>query len=181
MAKGRTRPDNEINSGSMADIAFLLLIFFLVVTEMKTERGIPIRLPPWSDEPPPIVDVIDRNAFVVLLNSRDELLVEGEPTQITQLKRKAKEFIDNRDRDPRMSVSPQKAVVSFKGNRGSSYEMYISVYNELRAAYNELRDDLALRQFGKPLKDFVAADSLAMEYIKQEYPYRISEADPVDY
>ena len=181
MAKGRIRPDNEINSGSMADIAFLLLIFFLVVTEIKTEKGIPIKLPPWSDEEPPDADVQDRNAFVVLVNSRDELLVEGQPLSIKQLKKKAKEFIDNRGRDKNLSDNPQSAVISFKGNRGTSYEMYLAVYNELRAAYNELRNELAIREFGKPLADFVEADSLAMEYIKDEYPYRISEAEPVNF
>ena len=181
MAKGKIRPDNEINSGSMADIAFLLLIFFLVVTEVKTEKGIPIKLPPWSEEEPPDVDVQDRNAFVVLVNSRDALLVEGQPLDIKQLKRKAKEFIDNRGRDPQLSDSPEKAVISFKGNRGTSYEMYLAVYNELRAAYNELRNELAVKEFGKPLADFVEADSLAMDYIKKEYPYRISEAEPVNF
>lgn len=179
MAKGRIRPSAEVNSSSMADIAFLLLIFFLVVTKIETEKGIPIKMPPWSDQPPPDVDVQDRNAFVVLLNSRDELLVEGELTNIKDLKRKAKKFIDNRGRDPKLSDSPQSAVISFKGNRGSSYGMYISVYNELRAAYNELRNDLAVREYGKSLDEFQERDSLAMEYIREIYPYRISEAEPV--
>lgn len=179
MAKGRIRPSAEINSSSMADIAFLLLIFFLVVTKIETEKGIPIKMPPWSEEEPPEVDVQDRNAFVVLLNSRDELLVEGELTNIKDLKRKAKRFINNRGQDPNMSDSPKAAVISFKGNRGSSYEMYLSVYNELRAAYNELRNDLARQEYGKPIEEFVAADSLALDYIKSEYPYRISEAEPV--
>ncbi len=181
MAKGKNRPDVEINSGSMADIAFLLLIFFLVVTEIKTEKGIPVKLPPWSDEPPPDVEVNDRNAFVVLVNSRDELLVEGQPTTIKQLKRKAKEFIENPRRDPTLSSSPQQAVISFKGNRGTSYDMYLSVYNELRAAYNELRNELAMREFNKPISEFTESDSLAMDYIKEQFPYRISEAEPVNF
>lgn len=178
MAKGKTRPDVEINSGSMADIAFLLLIFFLVVTEIETEKGIPVKLPPWSTEPPPEAKVNDRNAFVVLVNSRDELLVEGQPSTIKELKRQAKEFIANPTNDPTLSTSPQEAVISFKGNRGTSYEMYLSVYNELRAAYNELRNDLAVREFNKPLSEFTEADSLAMDYIQEQYPYRISEAEP---
>ncbi len=95
------------------------------------------------------------------------------------MKRKAKRFIDNRGRDPELSDNPQAAVISFKGNRGSSYEMYLTVYNELRAAYNELRDDLAMREYGKPMDEFQERDSLAMRYIRNEYPYRISEAEPV--
>lgn len=181
MPKGKNRPEVEINSGSMADIAFLLLIFFLVVTEIKTEKGLPVKLPPWSDEPPPPAELNDRNAFIVLVNSRDELLVEGKPATIKELKNKAKEFIANPRQDPTLSENPRKAVISFKGNRGTSYDMYLQVYNELRAAYNELRNDLAMREFKKPIEDFTAADSLAMDYIKDQLPYRISEAEPVNF
>lgn len=181
MAKGKNRPDAEINAGSMADIAFLLLIFFLTVTKIDTEKGIPVKLPPWSDEPPPPAEVGDRNAFVVLVNSKDQLLVEGERTEISELKEKTKRFVENPNNDPSLSESPKKAVVSFKGNRGTSYDMYIQVYNELRAAYNELRNDLAEQEFGKPVDEFTEADSLKMDYIRDEYPYRISEADPTNF
>lgn len=181
MAKGKNRPNVEINAGSMADIAFLLLIFFLTVTKIDTEKGIAVKLPPWSDEPPPPAEVGDRNAFVVLVNSRDELLVEGERTDISDLKDKAKRFIKNPTNDPSLSESPQKAVVSFKGNRGTSYDMYIQVYNELRAAYNELRNEVAEDRFSKSLDEFTEADSSQMDYIREQYPYRISEADPTNF
>jgi hypothetical protein len=118
---------------------------------------------------------------VVLVNSRDELLVEGERTEITQLKIKAKRFIANFGKDPNLSISPQAAVISFKGNRGTSYDMYIQVYNELRAAYNELRNELAEEKFGKPVTEFTEADSLKFEYVKEFYPYRISEAEPTNF
>lgn len=165
----------------MADIAFLLLIFFLVVTKIDTEKGIPVKLPPWSEEEPPDVEIGDRNAFVVLVNSRDELLVENEPLDIKQLKNKAKKFIDNRGVDPDLSDSPQEAVISFKGNRGTSYDMYLSVYNELRAAYNELRNDYALKTYKKPLDDFELADSTKMKDVRWQYPLRLSEAEPVNF
>ena len=181
MAKGKTRPDNEINAGSMADIAFLLLIFFLTVTKIDTEKGIAVKLPPWSDQKPPPAKVTDRNAFVVLVNSRDQLLVEGQKTSIKDLKQKAKKFINNFGKDPDLSESPQVAVISFKGNRGTSYDMYIQVYNELRAAYNELRNQLAIQKFGKPMDQFTDADSLKEKYIKKFYPYRISEAEPTNF
>jgi biopolymer transport protein ExbD len=177
----RRDAENEINSSSMADIAFLLLIFFLVVTKIDTEKGIPVKLPPWSDIPPPDVEIGDRNAFVVLVNSRDELLVEKEPINIKQLKDKAKKFINNRGRDPELSDSPQKAVISFKGNRGTSYGMYLSVYNELRAAYNELRDEYAQKTYGKAIAEFSEADSTKWEDVKRQYPLRLSEAEPVSF
>lgn len=180
MAKGKTRPDNEINASSMADIAFLLLIFFLVVTKIETDKGISVVLPPWSEEEPEEVDVQDRNAFIVLVNSKDQLLVEGDPTNIQNLKKKAKDFINNFGKDPNQSDSPQAAVISFKGNRGTSYERYIEVYNELRAAYNELRNELAMREYGRNISEFSDADSLKMEYLKKVYPIRISEADPIN-
>ena len=136
-------------------------------------------LPPWSEEDPPEVDVQDRNAFIVLVNSRDQLLVEDELTEIEDLKRKAKEFIDNRGRDPRLSDSPQKAVISFKGNRGTSYERYIEVYNELWAAYNELRNEYANRNFGSTVPELEEEnDTIAIKEIRDEYPIRISEAEP---
>jgi biopolymer transport protein ExbD len=177
----RKDAENEINSSSMADIAFLLLIFFLVVTKIDTEKGIPVKLPPWTEDEPITAEIGDKNAFVVLVNSRDELLVEKEPINIKQLKDKAKKFIDNKGRNPELSDSPQKAVISFKGNRGTSYEMYLAVYNELRAAYNELRDEYAMKTYGKPVKEFTEADSTKWEDVKRQYPLRLSEAEPVSF
>ena len=179
MAKGRNRPGSEINASSMADIAFLLLIFFLVTTKIDIDKGLNVVLPPWSDAPPPDVDVQDRNAFIVLVNSKDQLLVEGENTDIKQLKKKAKEFINNYGRDSRLSDNPQVAVISFKGNRGTSYERYIEVYNELRAAYNELRNEYSQREFRKPFNDLDSAR--AAKIMKEVYPIRISEAEPTNF
>lgn len=180
MARGKNRPDAEVNASSMADIAFLLLVFFLVVTKIEVDQGINVVLPPWSDEPPDDVEVQDRNAFVVLVNSRDQLLVENRPTEIEDLKNRAKRFINNYGQDPTLSDSPQKAVISFKGNRGTSYERYIEVYNELRAAYNELRDDYSQQEFGKTMAEMdpETSDSTRVKIIKGEYPIRISEAEP---
>ena len=177
MAKGKNRPGVEINASSMADIAFLLLIFFLVTTKIDVDKGISVVLPPWSDLPPPDVDVQDRNAFVVLVNSKDQLLAEGEITDIKDLKNKAKEFIANPRRDPALADNPQVAVISFKGNRGTSYERYIEVYNELRAAYNELRDEYSRREYNKPLTELT--DTTRIEQVKNIYPIRISEAEPI--
>lgn len=139
----------EINAASMADIAFLLLIFFLMLTTIASDKGIFRKLPPWPDEntPPPEVDVNQRNVFIILVNSQDRLLVEGDVMNVRDLREATKEFIANPAGRKDLAVSPQEAVVSLKADRGTSYDMYITVNNELAAAYNELRDEYAQRKF----------------------------------
>lgn len=175
MARSRIKPSQEINAGSMADIAFLLLIFFLVTTTIASDRGILHRLPPWSDEEPPIVDINQRNTLVILVNAQDQLLVRDEPTRIEELRRVAIEFIDNRGRNPRMSDSPDDAVISLQNDRGTSYNMYIQVQNELKAAYTELRNDFSMRTYGRKYDDL--PENLR-RVVRQEYPMKISEAEP---
>ncbi len=139
MARNK-RGNPEINSSSMADIAFLLLIFFLVTTTIANDKGLMIQLPPKPDDIENIdVKLKEKNLFKVYVNSFDKLLVEGEPMQdISQLREKVKEHVTNNGRNPEMSDSPKKAVVSFKTDRGTSYELYISVLNELQGAYYEM-------------------------------------------
>ena len=117
MRRNRTTP--EVNAGSMADIAFLLLIFFLVTTTIDTDRGISIRLPPMPEENQPENDIRikERNVMKVLVNANDQLLVNGELLNVKDLKRRTKEFIDNPRRDPNLSESPTKAVISLKNDR----------------------------------------------------------------
>lgn len=177
MARSNRRV-GEINAGSMADIAFLLLIFFLVTTTMDVDTGISIKLPPIPppDQPPP-PEIHARNVFVVLVNARDQLLVEGEWTDIRQLRDKTKRFLSNYGADPNLSDDPDKAVVSLQNDRGTSYDMYIQVQNELKAAYNELRDDEAMKKFGRKYSDLPAAQQTEIRAI---YPQKISEAEPKD-
>lgn len=177
----------EINAGSMADIAFLLLIFFLVTTTMDVDSGINRKLPPWNDEqvdPPPIKE---KNIFTVLVNSKDQLLVEEEYMDIEQLRGAAKRFVNNNGdgscdyctgalRSPTSSVNPEKAIISLQNDRGTSYETYIAVQNELAAAYNELREELAQRRYGVSYKDL---GEEARKEIQDAYPQKISEAEPV--
>lgn len=172
--KSRSIP--EINAGSMADIAFLLLIFFLVTTTMDSDSGITIKLPPWEenqDVPPPPIKA--RNVLEVLVNSQNQLLVEGDVMKINQLRDKTKKFITNEGADPNMSVSPEKAVISLKNDRGTSYVTYISVQNELKAAYREVRDEYALRTFGRKFGDLTEDKK---EEVQKKYPQKISEAEP---
>jgi len=187
MAKRQTP---EINAGSMADIAFLLLIFFLVTTTMDVDTGISRKLPPPLDpnvEPP---DINDRNIFTVLVNSRDRLLVEGKPGDITMLRSRTKEFManpQNREDLPEMvvknipplgNVRVSKGVISLKNDRGTSYKMYIAVQNELAAAINELRDELSMQKFGKKYGELLQEDQV--DAIQKAIPVAISEAEPED-
>ncbi len=167
----------EINAASMADVAFLLLAFFLMTTTMNIDKGIMVKLPPWPDDPSQIVDVkiADRNVFTILINARNELLVEGEPMEIKYLRERVKEFIANPYNRPDLAESPQKAVISLKTDRGTSYSMYITVYNELKAAYRELRDEAARAKYGVPY-DKLPPD--LKKEIRKMYPIKISEAEP---
>lgn len=175
----KSRPSPEINAGSMADIAFLLLIFFLVTTTIDTDKGIAIKLPPMPEENQPQNDLKlkERNVLKILVNSNNLLLVDGEITDIKELKRKTKEFIDNPASDPTLAETPQKAVISLKNDRGTSYNTYIQVHNELKAAYNELRNSMAMSKFGKPFEKLNENQS---KEIQDYYRQVISEAEPED-
>jgi biopolymer transport protein ExbD len=183
------RATQEINAGSMADIAFLLLIFFLVTTTMDVDTGISRKLPPplRGDEKPP--DINERNIFTVLVNSRDKLMVEGKPCDIRMLRERTKEFMSNpqnRDDLPEMISKeipglgvvrvPKNAVISLKNDRGTSYKMYIAVQNELAAAINELRDELSQEKFGKKYSELLSEKQI--QAIQKAIPVPISEAEP---
>ncbi|MGY3791553.1 ExbD/TolR family protein [uncultured Aquimarina sp.] len=193
----------EVNAGSMADIAFLLLIFFLVTTTIDTDRGISRKLPPPLDETvePPILK--QKNIFVVELNKNNDLLVEEAPMQLSELRAAAVAFLDNGggtgdeacsyckgERSPSSSDNPEKAVISLRNNRETSYAAYIAVQNELVAAYTELRNRESERLYGKSfqqmeeeLKDvnYSGSKDRLKDQIKQiqlMYPEKLSEAEP---
>lgn len=197
MAK-RSAP--EVNAGSMADIAFLLLIFFLVTTTIETDTGLNRKLPPIDDEQvePPIIK--QKNIFTVLINAKNQLLVEDELMELKDLRKAAAEFLDNGGgvgddactyckgkKDPKSSDNPDKAIISLKNERETKYGTYISVQNELVAAYNQLRDRRAMELYGKTLKEMEAnysdvnwignKDNLKekIDRIKIEYPQKLSE------
>lgn len=166
----------------MADIAFLLLIFFLVVTTFDTDKGIQRKLPPMPEGEPPKVETKDKNVFIVLVNSQDQLLVEGDPLDVSQLKEKAKKFIDRRT--TALADKDDDPVISLKNDRGTSYDLYIQVQNELTAAYNELRNryaqgkhDVSYYKLQEEQEDSDDAKRLLKE-IKEKYPMKISEAEP---
>lgn len=190
------RPVNEINAGSMADIAFLLLIFFLVTTTMDVDTGITRKLPPPPPEDMKDIKVKERNIFKVLVNKNDNLLLNGKPGDISMLKIMAKEFLSNGNLNNPNSAEdmPQKksveipllggeiwitkGIVSLKNDRGTSYDMYIQVQNELAAAIRELRDELSQDFFGMRFDQLT--DTEKIKAIQKAVPVAISEAEPED-
>ncbi|MDR9401356.1 MAG: biopolymer transporter ExbD [Psychroflexus sp.] len=194
----------EVNAGSMADIAFLLLIFFLVTTTIETDSGISRKLPPINDEeedPPPLKE---KNIFIVLVNGNGDLLVEDEKMEIKNLKDEAKRFLDNGGGsgdeacnycqgpgDPKSSDNPIKAVISLQNDRLTDYGVYITVQNELVKAYNELRNREANRLYGRDFTGMVKDYKNKADYqgdieklkerigrIKDMFPQKLSEAEP---
>jgi biopolymer transport protein ExbD len=186
-----TRNTPEINAGSMADIAFLLLIFFLVTTTMDVDTGLRRLLPPPIDpsqpEPPPVKE---RNVFVVLVDQNDRLLVEGELITIGDLREKTKNWMLNPSNLPNFpektmreienlgEVEVSRGIISLQNDRGTSYEMYISVQNELAAAINDIRNDFAQQKFGMKFTDLNDEDLI--KAVREAIPMAISEAEPKD-
>lgn len=180
----------EINAGSMADISFLLLIFFLVTTTMDVDSGIVRRLPPPPEKDAEIPEVKERNIFNVLVNKSDRLFVEGKWGEIRTLRAEAKEFLanpNNRENLPEKKSEfipglgeypVSKGIISLKNDRGTSYDMYIQVQNELTAAVNELRDQLSRQRFGVKFADLNDQDKT--DAISKAIPMSISEAEPED-
>ncbi|MEL7834146.1 biopolymer transporter ExbD [Fodinibius sp. N2] len=173
----RDREDPEVGGAGMADIAFLLLIFFLLVTTIDVDTGIGLQLPPAPEEnqePPPIKE---RNLLNILVNSQGMVLIDEEPTPVSQVKQTVKEFITNRGQNPELSDSPDKAIVSIKTDRATPYNVYIDMLDEVMGAYAELRNQEAQQRFGvrySQLED----ESDEQKAVKDEYPKKISIAEP---
>jgi glutaredoxin len=197
------RSSPEINAGSMADIAFLLLIFFLVTTTMETDMGISRKLPPIPEDnvEPPVIK--QKNIFTVIVNRDNQLLVEDELMELSELRQAAIDFLDNGGgvgedgcdycqgaRDPASSDNPEKAIISLVNDRRTEYRTYISVQNELVAAYNQLRNREAQRLYGTSFTQMEENYNSAnfrgdketlkerIDIIKEMFPQKLSEAEP---
>lgn len=182
----------EINAGSMADIAFLLLIFFLVTTTMDVDGGIQRNLPPIVENDKDTPPIRKKNLFNIKVNSSNQILVNGEIMEVKNIREEVKKFIDNNgdgtceyckgQRNPESSDNPEKAVVSLQNDRGTSFEIYIKIQNEVLAAYNELRNELCLLKYGKNFNELnPEKDKSKIDYItKEAYPLKFSEAEPLD-
>lgn len=181
----------EINGGSMADISFIALIFFLMVTTMDKEQGIARRLPPLPSEDQKVEDqkVNRRNIIQVKINASDRLFAGNQPMDVSQLKDKIKEFLTNPSNDPNLPeiemknvegigmVPVSKGVISLQNDRGTTYSKYIAVQNELIRAINELRDDFSMRTYGKK---YDLLDEDRQKIVRDAVPQPISEAEPKD-
>ena len=180
MLKKRSRTAGEIPSSGLADIAFLLLIFFLVTTTIDVDTGIVMQLPPPLDsnvDPPPIRE---RNMLAVLVNAQGDILMEGEVATLPQIRETVKKHVTNNGVDPRFAESPERAIVSFKTDRDTKYNDYVNVLDELWMAYFELWD-VEARQMGYPnyatYKKRVEDRDLEDE-VKAKYKAKISIAEP---
>lgn len=183
-----------INGSSSADIAFMLLLFFLLTTSMDTDQGLPRRLPrpPETDKIPEEQKVNKRNTLMVMVSSDNRIMCAGEEVSLPQLREKTKEFIENPNNSENLPekelveipiFGPQMItnnhIISLQCDRGTKYQTYIDVQNELAAAYNDLRDIVSKRQFGRSFK--ALDDDAEREAVMKYYPQKISEAEPKKY
>jgi biopolymer transport protein ExbD len=179
------RPLPGINTAAMADISFLLLSFFLLTSSFDTEQGIPRRLPPLTDEVPHVVQMNQRNVFVIKINFNDEIFAGGEIITLPQLTERTKEFLENPSDSPHLSEKEpkfidiigeypvSKGVISLQNDQNTSYNMYVQVQNELQRAVNELRNKVSEKYFGKV---YNRLDSTAQKAVQLAVPVSISEA-----
>lgn len=192
MAK-KKRKVPGLNASSTADISFILLIFFLITTSMDTDMGLARRLPPPPEDEnsEAEIDVKERNVLNVKVNSLGQIMVNGDLLDIAQLCDRAKEFVKNENNDPNlpekhaknipllgMCAVTDKHVISVQTDRGTSYNVYFQIQNELVRAYNELRDELSKAKFGKLYANLTEEQQ---EAIRGYYPQKISEAEPKNY
>tara|TARA_X000000368_G_scaffold419004_1_gene421411 strand:- start:6887 stop:7483 length:597 start_codon:yes stop_codon:yes gene_type:complete len=193
------RSSPEVNAGSMADIAFLLLIFFLVTTTIETDSGISRKLPPIEEDQEDVI-IKQKNIFTVLLNGKDQILIEDELMVLEDVRAAAIAFLDNGggegddgcdyckgDRDPSSSDNPDKAIISLKNERETSYAAYISIQNELVAAYTHLRniraEDLYGESYEEMMKNYRDVNwpgnktklKEKINRLRKEYPQKLSE------
>lgn len=173
-----------VQAGSMADIAFLLLIFFLIATKVPNDEGLTRKLPADCLDPPCIVDYYERNVLEISLNNKDEIFVSNAIIPITELKNIVKDFVDNNGDAScdycngnglsTSSDNPNKAVVSLVTDRETSYKHFINVQDEIAEAYLELRTDYSKTEFNKSVNN-LSVDEI--NEVKQAYPFILSEAE----
>ena len=193
MAGGNKRKTPDINAGSQADIAFLLLVFFLVATTMNTDKGLSRVLPPLPPEDVKVEDakVKERNVLLVFVNASGQIMAGDESMDIRGLKDKAKEFILNPMEDENLPEKKEteiemedgskwvypvsEGVVSLQTTRDTNYEVYIMVQNELTRAFNEVRDEVAMQKFNAVFSEL---NSDQRNAITKAVPLKISEAEP---
>ncbi|MEQ8524589.1 biopolymer transporter ExbD [Gracilimonas sp.] len=177
LLKKRKRESAEINGSSMADIAFLLLIFFLVTTTINVDTGIGLVLPPPLEddvEPPPIKE---RNLMNILVNQEGRIVMDEEFYQLGEVKTRLIEFIKNPTNDPNLAETPDLAIISIRTQRETPYRIYVDMLDEVMGAYKDLRDEASRANYGVPY-GALEEDSPQQEQVKDMYPKKISIAEP---
>lgn len=167
------RQSPEINAGSMADIAFLLLIFFLVSTQILNEQGVKVFLPKYS-ETLPKPGKTNKKILKILINEKDELLVNGSLAAIEDLQDRVVQFISNPDQLESLPPTPDRALISIDTHDRTSYDQYINVYSEIKNAYLVLWKETALNQYNKPILSLTKEEQMK---IKKMIPLNISEIE----
>ncbi|MDF1694267.1 MAG: biopolymer transporter ExbD [Saprospiraceae bacterium] len=171
MRKRRKMP--ELNAGSMADIAFLLLIFFLVVTTIAEDKGIPVILPEYYEgEPGPMAA---RNVLKILINGNDDVLVESILTEKDEIKDIVIDFVTNPNLDETKPLQTNKAIISIQNDVHTSYETYVQIYSNIHEAYAFLRNSMAHEIFQKEYAQLPVSEK---NTVLEKYPLKLSEADP---
>jgi len=171
----KRKPVPEISAGSMADIAFLLLIFFLVATEISQDKGVRVILPEYYDGP--AGKVMDNNVLDIKINKFDEVLVEDLPSKLEDLRELIPAFVLNLEKRSDYPSAPQKAIISLQNDVNTSYEAYVYAYSVIQSSYTNMRRELSRSKFGKDLTEL---DSKQVEEIKKALPMKVSEADPFE-
>ena len=176
--KNDERKEAEIPTSSMADIAFLLLIFFLVTTTINVDTGIGMTLPPKLEEeqePPPVKE---RNMLKILVNTQGQVLLEEEPSSVSAIRGEVKKHVLNNGKDPNYAVSPDDAVISIKTTRQTPYDVYISALDEIWMGYRDIWNSQA-RQMGlqsyQQYTDQLGEDE---NVIREKFPANVSVAEP---
>ncbi|WP_298421275.1 biopolymer transporter ExbD [uncultured Kordia sp.] len=174
-----------VNAGSMADIAFLLLIFFLVTTTFPEDQGIESLMPrPCPEEEDCTAELHEKNIYTIKLNRNNELMANNELINVDELREDIKAFVDNNgdetctychgEKDLKLSDNPKKAVIAIHTDREAMYDNYIEIQNELVGAYYELREELCKMKFNKNVDQLTEEEILILQ---ESYPFRITEAD----
>jgi len=164
MLRKRATKDVEIPTSSMADISFLLLLFFLVTTTIDVDTGIGLVLPP-PVEDTDIVKVKEENIIKVLVNAAGDVLINDELASLPQIHEIVVNKIRNRP----------KLIVSIKTDRETPYRIYIAALDEIKQAYNILREEYAMETFGRPLNQLLKEE---MNQVRDNVKQSISIAEP---
>ncbi len=174
----RIKSTLRVNAGSMADIAFLLLIFFLISTTITVDKGIAVKLPAWNLEQQKPDRIPERNLFEVKLNGENQLLVEDNIVIIHELSEMVSHFLTNPQKLKSLPDSPKKAVISLQNDRGTEYEVYLKVYNEILVGYKAVWEEVAQNLFKR---SFNSLASYQQQEIRKEVPLVILEANLTAY